>query len=183
MKPVEPVPVARDWTPAQHRPWEGADPLNAERKTWLQYLDAIVGISVVLSLIVLIIEVRDNSLALERQVYAERVASVAAPLISTTHLLSAYRKVKTKDGWEPTIQNLMDEYGMEPEEAIAWSRMLLGIWRGLENDYLTLGDSETLRTSVGNLLYFPDNRLYWQDNREWFDPGFRAIVETELPAQ
>ena len=157
--------------------------MNAERKNWLRYLDALVGISVVLSLIVLIIEVRGNSLALERQVYAERIAAVAAPLISEDQLLSAYRKVKSKDGWEPTIQSLMDEYGMEPEEAIAWSRMLLVIWRGLESDYLTLGDSEALRESVRNLLYFPDNRLYWKDNQPWFDEGFRAIVEAEMPAE
>ena len=153
--------------------------MSESRHKWLQYLDALVGVSVVFTLMVLIYEVRGNSLLIERQIRAERNMSIVAPLIATTELLSAYEKIKTRDGWEPDIRSFIDYYGLEPAEAVAWTRMLLGVWWQRELDYVTTGPSDELAESVRGLLGYSDSRLFWSFNRTDFDPGFQAFVERQ----
>ncbi|MDX1626103.1 MAG: hypothetical protein R3323_06285 [Wenzhouxiangellaceae bacterium] len=153
--------------------------MSDARSRLFQYLEAVVGVSVVLTLIVLVIEVRGNSLMIERQIRSERANNIVAPLLAQEELLSAYGKVKALDGWEPDFRDFMDHYGLAPAEAIVWSRMLLGIWWALEVDYLTTGASPELREQVRGLLAFPDNRLFWEHQGSFFDPGFQAFVEAQ----
>lgn len=117
---------------------------------------------------------------IERQIRAEYNNSIVAPLISTPELLTAYEKVKTQDGWEPDIRAFMEQYKLEPAEAVSWTRMLSGIWWGMEIDYLTRGPSPELAKAVSGLLHFPDNQLYWQENRTGFEPGFTVYVDRQL---
>jgi len=160
--------------------------MSESGQKWIQYLDALVGLSVVFTLIVLIVEVRGNSLVIERQIRTEHNTGIVAPLIATNELLSAYEKIKTRDGWEADIRAFTDHYGLEPREAIAWTRMLLGIWWQREIDYLTSGPSDELADSVRGLLAYPDNALFWTFNGDSFDPDFRAFVERQrelIPAE
>ena len=73
----------------------------------------------------------------------------------------------------------MDDYGLAPAEAVAWTRMLYGIWWQRELDYLTMGSSDELAKSVRGLLGDPDNALFWTINSSGFDPGFQAFVERQ----
>jgi len=144
---------------------------------WFQVLDAVTGLAVVATLVVLIVEVRVNTRMTERQIMLDRAANVSEPFISSAELLEAYELIKEKDGWEPDIQRFMDEYDLEPRQAIAWTRFLYVNWWTLEVDFLTSGPSDRLRDDVTGLLEYPDNRLFWDENRAGFSAAFRTFVD------
>ena len=147
------------------------------KSTWLQRIEVITGLSVVVTLVVLIVEVRTNTREIQRQIFIDRVANIAAPFVSGPELLQAYERIKSKDGWEPDNRAFMDRYELEPAQAIAWTRFLMINWAGLEADFLASGPSERLARQVRGLLVFPDNQLLWETGTLGFTPGFRAYVE------
>lgn len=147
------------------------------RSRWFHYIEVITGLSVVVTLVVLIVEVRTNTHAIERQILLDRAANAAAPFVLGPELLEAYERIKEVDGWDPENQEFMERYRLEPRQAIAWTRFLLVNWSGLEADYLTSGPSGKLRSQIIGLMTFPDNRLFWEAAGSMFDPEFVAYVE------
>ena len=147
------------------------------KSRWLQYIEVVTGLSVVITLVVLIVEVRTNTQTIERQLLVDRADNIARPFMSSTELLEAYERIKEVDGWNPEIADLMEHYGLEPQQAVAWSMLLLANWSGLQADFVTLGPSEGLRGQIRGLLYFPDNQIFWASMVEVFRPDFVAYVE------
>jgi hypothetical protein len=145
---------------------------------WTQRIEIVASISVVITLILLVIEVRGNTKALERQVLLDRASSVAIPFMEGPELLEAFEKVKVVDGWGALETELMERYGLEPAQAVAWMFFLYKIWHGLEADYYYSGPSDELVGSIDGLLQFPDDRLYWSHQASEFLPEFRAYVES-----
>lgn len=151
------------------------------KNRWFHYIEVITGLSVVVTLGVLIVEVRTNTRAIERQILVDRAANAAAPFVLGSELLEAYERIKEVDGWDPEVQEFMERYDLEPRQAIAWTRFLLVNWAGLESDYLTSGPSDKLRSQIIGLMTFPDNQLFWESAGGWFDSGFVAYVEQNVP--
>jgi hypothetical protein len=148
-------------------------------RRWRRWAELVAAISVVVSLVVLIVEVRANTKAVERQVLLDRTASVTGPFTSTPDLLAAFEKVKRVDGWDSMTTALMRRYGLEPGEATAWFMFLLNVWRGFEADFAYAGPSEELAASIRGTLQFPDNHLFYETRM--FSPEFAAYVESIAP--
>ncbi|MEJ2483998.1 MAG: hypothetical protein P8049_13035 [Gemmatimonadota bacterium] len=129
---------------------------------WRAWAELLAAVSVVVTLIVLVVEVRANTKAIERQILMDRTANVTAPYTSGPELLAAFEKVKRVDGWDPTQRAFMHQYGLEPGEAISWMMFLVRVWKGLDADFAYSGPSEQLATSITSLLSFPDNRIFYQ---------------------
>jgi len=146
----------------------------------LQYVEMITGVSVVVTLIILIVEVRTNTQMVERQLLMDATMNVAAPFTSGPELPQAYERVKEVDGWETSIQAFMERYDMEPAQAIAWTRFLTLNWGRIEADYLTIGPSEQLAAQIKGLITFPDNVLFWDTRGRSFDAKFMDYVERLL---
>lgn len=140
-------------------------------------IEILTGISVVITLVLLLVEVRANTGALERQIRMDQAQSVAEPVLDDALLRSAYRKVKQRDGWEPEVAAFMDEYGLTDEEAITWTRFLYWAWVRREADYTYLGRDPALASSIHGLLVFPDNQLFWDTGRDGFSEDFQAWVD------
>ena len=140
-------------------------------------VEIVTGISVVVTLVLLLVEVRANTGALERQIRMDQAQSVAEPVLDDGLLRSAYRKVKERDGWEPEVTAFMDEYGLTEEESIAWTRFLYWAWVRREADFTYLGRDPSLAASIHGLLIFPDNQLYWDTGRDGFSEEFQAWVD------
>ncbi len=150
----------------------------SERK-WVHWVEVLAAISVVVSLVLLVIEVRANTRALERQILLDRSANVSAPFTSGPELLEAFEKIKAVDGWRPEDAAFMRRYDLAADQAVAWNMFLLHVWRGLEADYVYSGPSEDLAASIRSLFTFPDNRLFYSPGI--FSAEFAEYVESVSP--
>ena len=70
-------------------------------KNWAQRIELIASVSVVVTLVWLIVEVRANTGALERQILLDRAANMATPFMEGPELLEPFRRVESVDGWGP----------------------------------------------------------------------------------
>lgn len=141
----------------------------------------ITNLAVVASLAVLVVEVRANTTAIERDMLQERSAKIYEPFLSGPDLMEALERIKAVDGWDAQNEAFMRRYGLEPRQAIAWTRHLMSLWYSLETDFVTNGPSESLANLIRGAAEFPDQRLFLETER--FSPGFREYVRalTESP--
>lgn len=140
------------------------------------FVEVLTGISIVVSLVLVAMEVRANTKAIERQIRVDRAQAMALPVLESAPLREAYGIIKNRDGWEPEVSAFMEAYGLSPEQAIAWTRFLHRMWLETEADFEYMGPDPELLISVVGSLTFPDNRLFWEAAADAFTPEFRAFV-------
>ena len=140
-------------------------------------VEVLTGISIVASLILLTMEVRANTKALDRQIRLDRAQAISQPVLEYQPVLEAYQIIKARDGREPEIQSFMDVYGLSEAQAIAWTRLLSRTWMELEADFRYMGHDPVLEATVYARLSFPDNALFWEVSRDGFTPEFVRFVE------
>ena len=128
---------------------------------WSQYVEALTGLGVIVSLIVLIVEVRATTGAIERQMLLDRADRSAAPYLAGPEIMEAYESIKAKDGYEPMVDSFMVHYDLRPGPAGAWVRFLGQGWRGTEADFAYSGPSESLARRIRTLLEYPDQQVFW----------------------
>ena len=123
---------------------------------WQKWMELIVGVSVIISLIVLIIEVRTNTHALERQSRMDYLNGITQPYIDDVSMGRVLSKVKAVDGRDENVLAFMAAYDLDEVEAAAWTRHLYNIWGGIEADYL-YADSDQVESTIKALAIFPDS--------------------------
>ena len=123
---------------------------------WQKWMELIVGVSVIISLIVLIIEVRTNTHALERQSRMDYLNGITQPYIDDVSMGRVLAKVKAVDGRDENVLAFMAAYDLDEVEAAAWTRHLYNIWGGIEADYL-YADSDQVESTIKALAIFPDS--------------------------
>ena len=132
--------------------------------------------AVIVSLVILIIEVRGNTVALERQIAMDRANALAVPFFES-ELPSILAKIKSVDGAKGAIPLYMEEYDLSLSEAIRWERHLILLWETLEAQYIADGPSEDLDNQVSILLSNRDNQIYVTNTAKFrFSRGFRNYV-------
>jgi hypothetical protein len=134
--------------------------VNTEK--WAAWADIVASVAVVVTLAFLIVEVRQNTLTVERQIRLERQSRMIDPYLDSQEFRQIYTRIKATDGREPTVAAFAETYSLADEEAVYWVRHLDVIWTGLEADFLQNGPSPELDGLVRALLSFPDGRLYWR---------------------
>ena len=128
--------------------------------TWKDGAEAAGIIAIIISLVVLIVEVRENTLATERQTAVDRAAAATAPFFESD-LASILAKIKAVDGeGAPHISAYMELYDLSHEEATLWDRHLWYLWEVLEAEYVAEGSSEKLDNQIMLLLINRDNQVY-----------------------
>lgn len=145
-----------------------------------EHLEWITGLAVVVSLVVLIVEVRANTRTLERQITLDATIRLSDPFLEPAELIGGYERVKERDGWDNPNAAFMEHYGMEPGEAIAWVRYLIRLWSGVRADFEYAGPTPALEARVRSLLMYPDNQLYWRYAPP-FPEEFEAYIESISP--
>ena len=144
-------------------------------KKAVQITEIIGGIGILISLIVLIVEVRTNTDAIDRRASLDRNARLFEPYISG--IPEIYTKVKVDDGLEPIVSRYVDVYDLQPEEAVRWVALLQSNWRSYEIDYRYSGRTNELDASVRFMMSFPDNHIYWEVMKSSFSPKFVEYVD------
>ena len=100
--------------------------------------------AVIVSLAILIFEVRENTQAINRQISNDRAAALSVPFFEG-ELPTVLAKVSKVQGYDPTLSSFMEVYDLTLEEAILWQRHLFYLWDVLESEFLAEGDSQQLR--------------------------------------
>jgi len=148
----------------------------AGTERWKDVMETVVGLSVVVSLVVLIVEVRTNTRAIERQSDLDYIEGVTRPYIDDVQMGEVLAKIKAVDGREPTVAALMDAYDLSDVEAAAWGRNLYRTWFGVEADF-RYGGREMVEERIRLLVPYPDAEIYWETIGPFHSPEFRALVD------
>jgi len=151
--------------------------MKLERAAHAVEISANVG--VIVTLVLLMLQVRDNTRALEGQSILQRGAAFQEPFVSESEVPAVLAKIKAVDGPEPSVTAYMDRYGLTYEEAAIWTRHVWSVWTSLEAEYAVLGESPELSQKIRILLPFPDQEVWIESGgADWFNtPGFREYVE------
>jgi hypothetical protein len=144
---------------------------------WAHWAEIVASVAVVVTLVILVGEVRGNTLALERQADLDRASALTTPFFSAPQLASVLNRIKAVDGLDPLPQALKDRYGLTAEEAILWERHLWLVWLQHEADFQRSGPSPKLNAWIAAALATPDNLLYWETMGPVAGAGFRAYVD------
>lgn len=144
---------------------------------WANWAEIVASLGVVVTLVVLIQEVRYNTLTLERQADLDRAATLAQPFFEAPELAAVLAKIKAVDGEDAFPRALMERYGLTSAEAILWDRHLRSIWLEHEADFERTGPTGELEAWIAGTLATSDNRLYWETMGPQSGPEFRAFVD------
>jgi hypothetical protein len=149
---------------------------------WAHWAEIGASVAVVASLLLLVQQVRQNTVMLERQIALDRATAFNAPFLDDSPLADILARIKVVDGPEPVEEALMTRYDLEYAEAVRWVRHLALVWTALEADFVANGRSDPLDGVAWSLLGSPDNRLYWENGApQVTDSGFRDHVSRLRP--
>ncbi|HEX5789196.1 MAG TPA: hypothetical protein VFY03_13520 [Woeseiaceae bacterium] len=147
---------------------------------WAAWAEISASVAVVVTLLFLVFEVRQNTLAIERQIRLERQGRLIKPYMESPEFREIYTAIKAKDGQEPRVAAFARHYSLSPEQAVYWVRHLDEIWTGLEADFLQNGPSPELDSMLFGMKSFADGRLYWEvagaEEAMRFSPRFVEYV-------
>jgi len=143
---------------------------------WAEVIETLV---ILVSMVLLIQEVRDNTRALELQAYMARGEAHVRPYFEVDGFSTVYAKVKAVDAEFPeaVVDAFRERYDMTQEEALLWVRHLDDIWRNFEGNFLYGADRELLARDMTQLLTFPDQQLYYRNVGPGLNPDFREFLD------
>ena len=143
------------------------------------WAEILANFGVIVTLVLLMLQVRDNTRALEGQAILQRGAAFTDPFLSESQLPSVLATVKTVDGIEPIVDAYMDRYDLTYEEGAVMARHVWSLWTSLEAAYAVLGETEELGQQIRILLPFPDQEIWLEHGGpDWIGtPGFRDYVQ------
>lgn len=130
---------------------------------WTRICEIVSSLAVVVTLIFVIFEVRDNAAATNRQIAIERANLMFGEMYRSEYLPSLQVKIEQVDGVPDAERAFMERYKMSHEEAIRWTTYLFREWVVLLADYSVHGSSNPeTNTVIRILLRNPDQQLYWE---------------------
>jgi hypothetical protein len=147
-------------------------------RNFSSWIDTIASIAVVIGLVLLILEIRVNTQAIERQAAVDRAAALTEPFYQSETLRSASEKVRAVDERVGAEAAFIEHYNMTPEEAILWNRHCIQLWSVIKADF-DFGDRESARRYAENLLAIPDQRIFIE-NHSFFEGDFSQMIEAVL---
>ena len=150
---------------------------------WAHGAEIFASFAVVVTLVVLSLEIRDNTRALDSQAIRDRSTALNAPYATSPKIPAILAKVKAIDGPEPGEQALIERYGLTYEEAGIWGRFVSQVLTDLEAEYVLSGESQQLEERIQLLFSFPDVVLNWEYRVQLSNQDFGKYVERvrELP--
>ncbi len=140
-------------------------------------MEIIGGAGILISLVILILEVRNNSRLIERQMSMDRVNTRAEIVINSPYLPEIIAKIKEVDGvaTNPELVAFTERYSLTHEEAQRIVRHIGRQWEGYQADFHA--GSTDVAGIISISLTWPDHRLYWESAGQFFDKDFVDFVE------
>ena len=155
---------------------------------WAPIAEVVSSVAVVVTLCVLVLEVRDNTAALERQARLDRMETTFGDFYRSPYLPAIVVKIDAVDGVGETSKEFIERYGLSQEETVRWFRYLSKEWGSINADYEYFGDQIRLRRAIAALMRFPTHQIYWEKfGKQQYQPDFVQYVESvrdgKLPAK
>lgn len=143
------------------------------------WAEILANFGVIVTLVLLMLQVRDNTRALHGQAILQRGAAFTDPFLSESAAPTVLAKIKAMDGPEPAVAAYMDRYDLTYEEGAVWLRHIHSLWTSLEAEFAVLGESAELEQRIRILLPFPDVVIWFENGGpDWLStPGFRDYVQ------
>jgi len=137
------------------------------------------GAAILVTLAVLVVEVRTNGALLQRQIELERIAMSSQPIESPylADILEKINAIRGRRGRRTnTVPAFVDQYGLSQVEAQRYVRWLRGQWQMHQADFRS-GLNSRLDRDIQDELYFSDMQLFWQESKAIFDDDFVLFVD------
>ena len=141
-------------------------------------LAQVIGnVAVIVTLVVLIVQIRANTRAVDRQKRVDRGRALRDAYFASPDLVRALVKINATNGGLSLHVELAERFGLTPEEG--WLVMMHqgGTWSIYEADFLASGPSASLERSIVAYLGGPHNLMGWQHLRRARDAAFAHYVD------
>ena len=150
--------------------------------TTARWAEVLGNIGVVVTLVLLLVQIQDNTQVLRGQAFFDRGTALNEPFLRATELPAIIAKIKAVDGESPMIRAYMDRYDLSYAEGEIWSRHVLSMWITLEAEYTMVGDSPELTSRVSQFLEFPDQQIWFENGgQDWLSsPDFRTYMDQAI---
>lgn len=149
------------------------------KRTLVDWLELATGIAVLVGLGLVVMEIRVNTDAVNRQAAVDRASALAEPFFYSEEVRSALQKIRAAEESTGPETAFVGRFGMTDAEAIAWARHLTQVWMVIEADFYH-GDSEVALLWARALLGNVDNRLFVEN---WMFGGeFQLEIDRILAA-
>ena len=137
--------------------------------------EIVGGVGILISLVVLVLEVRQNTALVERQILLDR-SNWATQIIDSPYIAPIFAKIKAiDDDIVPTERAFMDQYDLTFEEATRFTTWLRREWSGYEAEF-ELG-TPGLDSVIKDMLQHKDQNLFWMTTRSTFTADFVNFVD------
>ena len=117
--------------------------------------------AVIVTLIVLIGQIRANTRAVGRQMDEARLYKATGPFYQSPDLVRIAAKIGAAQGFGPATKELMETFALSPEEATLWFRHLMDNWISYEIEF-RYGGTEVSPRAIKSNLRWPDGRIFWK---------------------
>ena len=144
------------------------------------WVDAVATVGVVIGLVLLILEIRVNTDAIEHQAAVDRAIVVSEPFYESAELRSAMNKIRIAEGHEGAVNAFIENYDMTPDEAIVWSRHQMQVWAMIRADF-ERGDRENAEYFATLLLKNRPPRIFVENMA--YRGEFKEMIQNILDQQ
>jgi len=127
------------------------------------WVEIIANVGVIATLLILILQVRDNTQVLRSQAIVQRAAPLLQPFIEQAPIPDILAQIKAVDGSEPMVQAYMDRYGLTYADGNSWARHVSQVWVSMEAEYALFGGSDFLDGRIRGLLSSQDQRIWYEN--------------------
>lgn len=142
------------------------------------WLTLFANLGVIAGLVFVGFEIRQNTLAMDRQIRIEFADNVHGQLAESDHLAPIVTKIMAaQENSTGLISDLSEEFDLTQEEAQRWWRHLFQVWLRDEADWLY--DENAGCSSAAFRLQYRDQQLFFENMKQLLNPEFVVCVEYE----
>jgi hypothetical protein len=129
-------------------------------KMWVDLAEISASIAVVISLVVLIFQIRESNELRQYEAGIRTAEWDSRVFIESNHLSKILAKIKEVDGIDPYITDYANRYGLTLEEVGIWTRWLALTWSGMAEEYDRYGPNDDLASAIERLASYRDQELW-----------------------
>jgi hypothetical protein len=141
------------------------------------WLTLIANIGVLAGLIFVGLEIRQNTLALEREISISSAESTHGVVANSDYLAQINQKMTEVNGAIGPVVALQELYGLSEEEAHRWWRYLFQVWLRNQADWIYGGKEDDACVRAVQLMRWRDNQVFFETMKFSLDQDYVACVE------
>ena len=151
--------------------------MNQKLSDLASIAEIVSSVAIVITIAVLILELRSNSALLERQIELDRIDRISV-ILADAELAEILQR--TGRGGQPSRMErlVMNEFDLTLPEAAKFGRYTGNQWQAVQADFAFFGPTERLEERIFGMLLRPGQAFWWQHKSPnlWTDE-FQQFVD------